>query len=342
MDYTMLAARSRIISATRAFFDGRGYLEVLTPLLAPALIPEACLEVFETTLLPPRGSRTMREKPYYLVPSPEIWMKKLIAAHRASVYQICPSFRNCESTGSMHNPEFLMLEYYTMQADYLDSLALTEALFTHLLAACREDLLHFQTEEALAGLAPPFIRLTMEEAFCRCAGFSLNQAIARGTLGHEARRLGMEIAPETPDADIYNLIFIHRVENALPREKPVALLDYPAIVPCLAQLKPSGGDGSPLCRERWELYLRGIEAANCYSEETDGQAAGAFFQAEAAEKARSAAVPHAVDTGWLQIFQDGSGFPRCSGVAVGMDRLIMALLGTRTLAGVLPFPMTRG
>jgi lysyl-tRNA synthetase class 2 len=128
MDLEMLQERARIIRQVRSFFDTRGYLELDTPLLSPDLIPESCLEVFETNLIRPSGEK----KPYWLIPSPEIWMKKIIAAHRVNVYQICKCFRNGESTGFLHNPEFTMLEYYTMDAGYEDSLKITEDLFAFL------------------------------------------------------------------------------------------------------------------------------------------------------------------------------------------------------------------
>ncbi|MDR0551617.1 MAG: LysR family transcriptional regulator, partial [Spirochaetaceae bacterium] len=196
MDFSTLTARGGIIKTVRAFFDGRGYLETLTPALSPDLIPETCLEAFETTLLPPPGSKTIKPQKLYLTPSPEIWMKKIIAEHRVSIYQICSSFRNCESESPVHSPEFLMLEYYTMNADYIDSLVLTEALFTALIETNKTALLRFQTEGELAAVSPPFIRLSMEEAFVRYAGFSLASAIERGTLRQEAEHLGMNIAPQ--------------------------------------------------------------------------------------------------------------------------------------------------
>jgi lysyl-tRNA synthetase class 2 len=109
----------------------------------------------------------------------------------------------------------------------------------------------------------------------------------------------------------------------------VALMDYPAFVPCLAQKK---ADGRTM--ERWELYIRGIELANCYSEATDTGEIGRFFETEAVAQARTALVPHAVDREFPHI-----QLPRCSGVAMGLDRLIMILTGRSTIDGVLPFPM---
>ena len=130
MDLEQLRERAAIIRKVRSFFDAREYLETDTPLLAPDLIPESCLEVFETRLIAPKAAPG---KPYWLIPSPEVWMKRLLARHRTSLYQICKCFRNVESSGRQHSPEFTMLEYYTMEADYLDSLEITEDLFRFLL-----------------------------------------------------------------------------------------------------------------------------------------------------------------------------------------------------------------
>jgi len=317
MDLELLQERARIIRRARSFFDERHYLELDTPLLAPDLIPESCLEVFETSRILPSGAAD----PYWLIPSPEIWMKKIIAQHRTSVYQICKCFRNGESSGFLHSPEFTMLEYYTMNADYLDSLALTEDLFAFL-------------STAECGLSAPFERMTMAEAFTRFAGFDLFAAAeTEGALETEARRLGLNPPAGMETAKLYDLIFIHAVEPHLKQERPVALLDYPAFVPCLAR---KGADGKTV--ERWELYYNGIELANCYSEETDPEQVRRFFESEAAAKERYALVRHRVDRDYWKIFE--SGFPPCSGVALGLDRLIMALCGRSTIDSVLPFPMS--
>jgi lysyl-tRNA synthetase class 2 len=327
MDIELLRERSGIIRQVRSFFDSRDYLETDTPLLSPDLIPESCLEVFQTTLLSPKGSH-MPDKPRWLIPSPEIWMKRLIAQHRVNLYQICKSFRNGESSGRWHCPEFTMLEYYTMHADYMDSLELTEALFAFLLDALQK------SEKRRTELSPPFIRITMEEAFSRWAGFDLYRAAeSPSAMEEEARRLGLCPPPGLSVPELYDLIFIHAVEPNLKLDRPVALIDYPAFVPCLAK-KGSGGKTV----ERWELYARGIELANCYSEETDAMQVRAFFESEKAVKEKNALVPHKTDDDYWKLFSSSERpFPECSGVALGLDRLIMLLTGRQTIEGVLPF-----
>ncbi|MCL2472621.1 MAG: LysR family transcriptional regulator, partial [Treponema sp.] len=202
MDLELLRERARIIQKVRSFFDGRNYLEVDTPLLAPDLIPESCLEVFQTFRLPPEGSRDQK-KPYWLIPSPEIWMKRLIAGHRTSLYQICKCFRNGESSGHQHSPEFTMLEYYTMEADYLDSLALTEGLFSFLLSGETEND-SGQKDNGSCSLYPPFTKLTVEDAFFRWAGFNLYKAAdTPPSMEKEAKRLGLNPLPGLSVPELY-------------------------------------------------------------------------------------------------------------------------------------------
>ncbi|MCL1927861.1 MAG: LysR family transcriptional regulator [Treponema sp.] len=346
MTLEQLQKRAEIIREIRTFFDSRRYLQVDTPLLAPDLIPENCLEVFETSWLPAAGSRQQPEK-RWLIPSPEIWMKRLIAEHGTDMYQICKCFRNTESRGNLHSPEFTMLEYYTMNADYMDSLALTENLFFHL----SENL--SGTNALFRQPVPqiPFMRITMEEAFSTWAGFSLSETASAGrtAMEKEAERLGIDLGPEpvTDTIDdraaialLYDLIFIHTVEPSLPKDRPVVLLDYPAFVPCLAKNKKTSAKDY-LAKERWELYINGIELANCYSEETNPQELHRYFEEEAKSKEQNALVKHRINHDYWKYLRPAvyrqSDPADYSGVAMGLDRLIMILSGNNNIESVLPF-----
>jgi lysyl-tRNA synthetase class 2 len=211
-----------------------------------------------------------------------------------------------------------MLEYYTMNANYMDSLVLTEELFSYL-------------SQNSVITADSFERITVSDAFAKWAGFDLFKTAKEGAsaMEEQARKLGLEPMPDMTVHQLYDLIFIHSVEPQLKTEKPIALLDYPAFVPCLAKKSPNGQTV-----ERWELYFNGIELANCYSEENDPQAVKEFFISEEANKNKNAVVKHNADHDYWKIFEK---FPRCSGTAIGLDRLIMALTGKTTIDGVLPF-----
>lgn len=336
----MLQFRSNCIAAVRSFFSSRGYLEVDTPALAPALIPETCLEVFRTDYLIPFREDETTSVPLFLVPSPETYIKRLIADHGVSLFQVSKCYRNVESVGRIHSPEFTMLEYYTMNGDYLDSLDLTESLFDFLMGAV------FSPELVPDRLSPPFLRLTMDEAFSRYAGFSLAECPQSADLGRHAARLGLgdeSALSERAWDDLYELILVHAVEPALPRDKPVAILDYPARVPCLAgerstwRRKPDGSQCEWRTKERWELYANGAELANCYTEERDPHTIRAYLESEGQLKSKTARVPHPVAADFAEVC---ARMPPCSGVAVGLDRLIMVLAGRSSLDSILPFPVT--
>ena len=181
----------------------------------------------------------------------------------------------------------------------------------------------------------------MDDAFEKYAGFKLSECAKPKELAKHAKRLGIEEIPDNPFDewpwdDLYELILVQCVEPSLPKEKPVFLYNYPVKVPCLAQAcKELGKDKKPLWKERWELYGKGIELANCYSEETDAKKVKEYFEEEGRLKESQAIIPHAIDGEYWKTFLD---FPKCSGVAMGVDRLIMLLSEKRSIESVLPFP----
>ena len=307
--------------AVRAFFQDNGYLEVETPVLAPFLIPEPAIEVFETSFHAAGG----RDIPLWLIPSPELWMKRLLAAGSGNIFQISRSFRNGDFGGPHHNPEFRLLECYTLDAGYLESIPVIEGLFSRLLSGVPEG-------PVRQGLTPPFARLTMEEAFRSLAGIELAscvdaQAMKEAGISHGA---AMPARPTWEEA--FHIAFLTLVEPFLPRTRPLVLTDYPALVPTTARRRP----GTPWC-ERWELYVDGVEIANCYTEETDPVALRALLEEEQERKRSSRVVPR-VDRALAEIFPPG--FPRCTGVALGVDRMEMVFRGEKTLEGVILFPFS--
>ncbi len=314
MEIKIIQARSRLISRTRDFFLGRDYLETDTPLLAPWLIPESSLEAFATEFRHPYRTGL----PLFLLPSPELWMKRLIATHRRSVFQVCKSFRNAESIGRLHNPEFTMLEYYTLGADSRVSAAITEELFAAL-----------ALPESPDSAKPPFRRVTMAEAFQAYVGLDLDALGQADAMIEAAKSLDLLVNPQASWEEAFNVIFLSKVEPALPKDKPLLLDEYPAGIECLAKDIPGKA-----YKERWELYVNGVEVANCFTEMADRKAVADYFQSQAEKKA-NALVPHPVDMDYPELFKD---FPPCSGVAIGFDRLVMGLLGLHDIRQVISFP----
>ena len=179
--------RNHMMRQIRSFFDERSYLEVDTPVLSPTLIPESTIENFATRFDNPFLSSVE----LFLVPSPEIYMKRLIADGWGSLYQISHCFRNSEQLGKIHNIEFTMLEYYTVEADEQDSIAITEELFSALIDRNTAD-----------HLRPPFAHLTVEEATKTLAGVDLEKHPRQSSLAEEARRLGLSVPDEGEGTNI--------------------------------------------------------------------------------------------------------------------------------------------
>jgi lysyl-tRNA synthetase class 2 len=315
-----LARQARFTAAVRAFFDAQGYVEVETPSLAPFLIPEPAIEVFRTDLL----GRDGVARPLWLIPSPELWMKRLLAEGSGNIYQVSRSFRNGDVDSPHHNPEFRLLEWYTLGAGYRESIEVTERFFQGLM------------EHAAPGtrrrLSPPFRRLTMAEAFERYAGIELEKCQEVGSLAREAARIGVSLSRDLTWEEAFHIIFLTAVEPSLPRTKPLILLDYPRQVPTTARRLI----GTPWS-QRWELFVDGVEIANAYTEETDPDLLGALIAHEE-ERKKGCRVPHETDRGLARIFSPG--FPECSGVALGLDRLQMVFHGEKSLEGVILFPVS--
>lgn len=313
MNPEMMRARSRMVGIVRDFFLSRGYLETDTPALAPSLIPESCLEVFATEYVHPSAPH----RPLYLIPSPEIWMKRVIAEIGQSVFQLCKAWRNAESVSPIHSPEFTMLEYYGVGLSRDDNIRLTEELFGAL-----------ALPETPDRARPPFRVMSMTEAWCEFARADLDSLAEPEAMREACRERGLIVSPEASWEDAFNILFLSLVEPALPQDKPLVLDKYPAGVECLAADIPG-----TMYKERWELYADGIEIANCFTEMADPRAVHAYFTSQSTKKA-GALVPHSVDDGYASIFEH---FPPCSGVAVGFERLMMVLLGRKRIDEVTLF-----
>lgn len=312
MNRELLKQRSKIINGIRRFFNDRDYLEVETPLLAPGIIPESHIEVFETRFIHPFKG----EMPLFLLPSPEYYMKKLLLQGSGDIYQIGKSFRNAENIGRIHNPEFTMLEWYTLNADYHDSMDVCEELIKSL-----------WTPEASFSLENGILRLSMDEAFKRFAGFSLIENTKN--LYEKAVSLGMNSVHQNDDFEVlFHKIFLTFVEPELEKLGPVFIHDYPAGVASLSR----GIPGTPLT-ERFELYINGVELANCYTEAMSRNEMQAYIKNESSYMEHRT---HQIDFSFADSFpESGIG---CSGLALGVDRLVMLLLGRRSLEGVILFP----
>lgn len=316
-DFKAQKARSLLYKNIRSYFDDLDYLEVFTPTLSPSLIPEPTIKAFGTEFI----NEFTGNLDLYMIPSPEIFMKELLASGSPSIYQISTCFRNSEQLGDVHNPEFSMLEYYTLGYDDSDSLSLTI------------DMIEKTAISEMKWMKEKPLVITMEEAMKEYAGVDLIKAQDISFLREEAERLNLYIPEKESWEDTFNRIFINFVEPNLPKDREVYLRDYPKQIECLAK----DYSDKPY-KMRWEMYINGIEVANCYTEETDRAKIKAYYEKEQKileeEREKSGDVVSKADLSFASLQQ-----PEMSGVAIGLDRLLLTEYGKTEIEDVLLFPM---
>jgi len=315
-------ARQTMYAALRRFFTAAGFAEVETPLLVPAPGMEPHISACEVAFRPETDVGSPRT--LYLHTSPEYAMKRLLADGMGPIFQICKVFRNGEVSPS-HNPEFTLLELYRPHADY---------------ALVMEDLERAlaEVERALGSPGPfsalPYERVTVRDAVLRHAGVDLRECPDAPSLARAARGAGARLPDqaESPSFDdVFFHLFLQKVEPHLGRDRPTYLTEYPASMAALSRLKPS----DPTVAERFELYVRGAELANGYSELTDAREQRRRLEEERALRGRLGRPAYPLDERFLEAV---GRMPPSGGVAVGLDRVLMLLLGASTIDEVLLFP----
>lgn len=332
-NFSSYLVRSWVLAAIRQFFADRNYVEAEVPLLAPSLPQESYLEVFTTTLEAPPGHFT----PAYLTTSPETWLKKLLAAGIGNCYSLTKSFRNQETLGPFHNPEFTLLEWYQVNADYRDVMKETEGLVVACLKAVQAEqgrggsLKIFYQGQAL-DLTPPWEKLSVAEVFAKFAKVDLGNHLTLEPMRKVAIDKGYSVDLSTSWEQNYHQIFLNEVEPHLGQGRPTILYDYPPSLAALAKTK----EEPPHWAERFEVYIAGIELGDCYSELTDWQEQAKRFEEERALRKAAGKIDYPTDTELIEALK--VGLPRCSGMALGVDRLVMLLADVDNIAKTMFFP----
>jgi lysyl-tRNA synthetase class 2 len=285
-----LEQRARIVQMIRAFFNAREYLEVETPQRLPGNAPEAQIDA-------------MTSADWFLHTSPELCMKRLLAAGYENLFQICHCWRDGER-GKRHLPEFTMLEWYAIDCDYRRLMDECEILLRALVPKGK-----INYQDQTIDLNQPFERITVAEAFDRYASLGLVEAL---------------------ETDRFDELLTLEVEPHLGRERPTFLIEYPSELAALARCHPD----RPQVAERFELYIAGLELANAFSELTDATEQRRRFETDEAERRAAGKPPYPVPEKFLA---ELVAMPEAAGIALGLDRLVMLLTDAETIDEVVAF-----
>ena len=321
MTLAMAQQRAQLMITVRQFFATHQVLEVQTPLLSQAGNTDTFLQSVAAQV-------TYQDNPYtyYLHTSPEFAMKRLLASWQVPIYQICSVFRDNE-IGVRHNIEFTMLEWY--QPNYsLDDMAaelgeLLAALYGHSVVMS-----HYRYVDAFmdfVGIHPLTASLDALQAVAEdkgLTGFDFNSDLAN---------------TEDGEADIrqswLDLLFSHAVEPNLGHDLPTLIIEYPPATAALAKTAVDK-EGNTVAK-RFELYINGIEIANAYDELADGQALRERFERDNQLRKRHNLPQMPIDE---HLLAASDALIPCSGIAVGIDRLLMVITGANSLEDVISFP----
>ena len=299
-----LRLRAELLARIRGFFETRGVLEVETPVLGHATVTDPYIE-------------SIRAGNLFLQTSPEYAMKRLLAAGSGPIFQICKAFRAAES-GSRHNPEFTMLEWYRPGFDHHDLMDEVDLLLKKVVGAGDAE------------------RETYEGLFQHHVGANPHRADA-AELERAGRAHGVTVSASSSLSreDWLNLLMAQVIEPKLGQKVPVFVYDYPADLAALARIRP----GDPAVAERFEVYFRGTELANGYHELTDAREQRERFRRDV-EKRRALGYDDVeLDERLLRALE--VGVPASAGDALGVDRLVMIAASAHSLRDVLSFSSDR-
>jgi len=289
----VLEQRARIVQQIRAFFISKEFLEVETPHRIPANAPELYIDA-------------VCSEGWFLHTSPELCMKRLLAAGYERIFQICRCWRSGE-LGREHLPEYSMLEWYRTGCDYHQLMNDCEALLCHL---CKNKQINWQGKTI--DLTPPWPRLSVSEAFAKYSPVPLQEALSNNQ---------------------FDLIIDRDIEPQLSSNRPLFLYDYPLEQASLAQRK----SGINNIAERVELYIGSLELANGFSELTDQNEQKHRFEQEEKLRRHSGKTPYPTPQKFLDELPH---LPQSAGIALGIDRLVMLLSDQTNIENVVSFTPT--
>lgn len=329
-----IAKRSQIISEIRRFFMENGFLETDTPCLVKYPGMEPYLDVFKTKFESAFSKESMVEQDMYLITSPEYALKKLLAGGLEKIFQITKTFRNKESFSDRHNPEFTMLEWYRAFASYEEIMDDTEALVKHVWQNCG----------LYAGgggmiwngheidVMSNWERLRVIEAFKNHAGVDEETFFDLAAFSDLVKARGYAVGESPTFDDLFFTVFLNEIEPKLGMDKPTVLYDYPVSMAALS--KRCARDVR--FAERFEVYIGGLELCNGFTELNDPVEQKKRLLQEQKERQDMGKDRYDLDNKFINALKFGT--PPSGGNALGVDRLIMLILGEADINNTMYFP----
>lgn len=311
--------RLQIIKLIREFFWREGFAETDTPVAVALPGQEPELNPMPVIIHDEQGAA----RQFYLQTSPEFSMKKLLAAGFEKIFQICKCFRDYESFGGLHNPEFTMIEWYRANATYQDIMDDTERLFKFVAQALGTD--HVTYRGRQIPVSGTWDRKTMKQVWRDQMGANLDDHLTQSAMVQLARARGYAVADDESYEDAFYKIFLNEIEPKLGIERPVFLYEYPVGMASLSRVCAY----DPRYAERFELYIGGLELANAFGELTDAQEQKNRLEADHAKREAAGKTVYPVDPDFIAAL--AAGIPQTGGIALGVDRMSMLFTGANDI-----------
>jgi len=308
--------RGHIVRGIREFFHQRGYLEVETPSMIRIPSMEPHIDPFAVIA---------EDGYHYLRTSPEYALKKCLSKGLRNLFTIGPCFRN-EPHSALHHPEFTMLEWYASQCDLFELMDETEALIRSLWKQLGEPKIVRNDNDMI--LTQRFQRISVSDAWLDTLGFCPIASNTFQALAEAAKARNLRFSDDHGCYDtLFHQLFLNYVEPELGKTTPAFVWGWPASQAALAKLNPK----DPRVALRFELYAGGLELANAFDELTDPHEQRRRFEAEQSERASNGSPVFPLDE---ELLNGLSEIPPTSGIALGVDRLVMLLLNAKSISEV--------
>lgn len=312
--------RVEVIRLIREFLNARGFMEVETPMMQP--VPGGA------TAKPFQTHHNALDMNLYLRIAPELYLKRLLVGGFEKVFEINRNFRN-EGLSTRHNPEFTMLEFYQAYATYRDMMDLTEEMISWL---CQEvnGTMEIEYQGNKVNLAPPWNRLTMDEALVRIGGIDQEILDDSEAVIALAKEKGIELEAQAGSGKAKTELFELLVEEKLI--DPTFITSYPTEVSPLARKN----EDNPEITDRFELFITGRELANAFSELNDPVDQKQRFEKQINERGEDEEIHPVLDEDYIRALE--YGMPSAAGEGIGIDRLVMLLTDSPSIRDVILFP----